>query len=158
MKTMTGDILMNRGKVLREVTRILERNLECINSSVYCLCSINTAQCHTLVEIGRKKDSMLKDLAATLRIDVSTASKLVEELVKKDLVIREASKLDRRSVQINLSDKGRQIFEHIEDEMDMYFNEIFEFIDSAERDSILQSISLYNQALEQWKATKHNPL
>lgn len=147
---------MNKSKELREVTRILERNLDCINSSDCCLCNVNTAQCHTIVEIGRKKDSMLKDLAATLRIDVSTASKIVEELVKKELVIREPSKLDRRSVQINLSDKGIQIFEQIENDMDSIFNEIFEYIDPVEHDAILQSISLYNQAIEHWKATKQH--
>jgi DNA-binding MarR family transcriptional regulator len=106
------------------------------------------------VEIGRKRDSMLKDLAATLRIDVSTTSKIVEELVKKELVIREPSTLDRRSVQINLSDKGIQIFKQIENDMDLIFNEIFESIDPAEHDIILHSISLYNQAIEQWKAAK----
>lgn len=144
------------GNELREITRILERNLEYINSSDCCLCSVTTAQCHTIVEIGRKKDSMLKDLALTLRIDVSSASKLVEELVKKDLVIRNPSKSDRRSVQINLSDKGRQIFEKIENDMDSVFNEIFEYIDPTEHDAILRSMSLYNQAIEQWKADKQN--
>lgn len=147
---------MNKIYELREVTRILERNLECINSSDCCLCSISTIQCHTIVEIGRKKDSMLKDLAATLRIDVSTASKIVEELVKKELVIREPSKLDRRSVQINLSDKGIQIFSQIEDDMDMIFNEIFSYIDPTEHDTLLRSMSRYNRAIEQWKADKQN--
>ncbi|MFA9377255.1 MAG: MarR family winged helix-turn-helix transcriptional regulator [Lachnotalea sp.] len=147
---------MNKSKELREVTRILERNLDCINSSDCCLCSVNTTQCHTLVEIGRKRDSMLKDLAATLRIDVSTASKIVEELVKKELVIREPSKSDRRSVQINLSDKGIQIFEQIENDMNLIFNEIFKNIDPAEHESILKSISLYNRAIEQWKVEKQH--
>jgi Transcriptional regulators len=147
---------MNKSKELREVIRILERNLEYINSSDCCLCNVNTAQCHTLVEIGRTRNSMLKDLAATLRIDVSTASKIVEELVKKELVIREPSKMDRRSVQINLSDKGIQIFEQIENDMDLIFNEIFAHIDPVEHDTILQSISLYNHAIEQWKVKKQH--
>jgi len=145
---------MSTSKDLREATRILERNLEDINSSDCCLCNVNTAQCHTLVEIGRKSDSMLKDLAATLRIDVSTASKIVEELVKKDLVTREPSKSDRRSIQLNLSDKGKQIFHQIEKDMDYIFNEIIEFIDPTERDTVLQSITLYNQAIEKCKNEK----
>jgi putative acetyltransferase len=153
---MIGDDFMKKSKELREVTRILERNLECINSSDCCLCDINTAQCHMLVEIGRTKDSMLKDLAATLRIDVSTASKIVEELVKKEFVIREPSKLDRRSVQINLSDKGIQIFEQIENDMDFVFNEILDYIAPEQHNAILQSISFYNQAIEQWKEAKQH--
>jgi putative acetyltransferase len=151
-----GGILVSKSKELREVTRSLEKNLECINSSDCCLCSVNTAQCHTIVEIGRTKDSMLKDLATTLRIDVSTASKIVEELVKQELVIREPSKLDRRSVRINLSDKGKQIFEQIENDMDLIFDKIFTYIDPTEHDAILHSMSLYNQAIEHWNADKKN--
>lgn len=144
----------NKSKKFREVTRILERNLESINSADCCLCDVSTAQCHAIVEIGRKKDSMLKDLAATLRIDVSTASKVVEELVKKGLVIREPSSVDRRSVQINLSDEGKRIFEQIENDMDYIFEQIFTCIDASEQDGILHALSLYNQAIEQWKAAK----
>ena len=147
---------VSRSKEFREVTRILERNLTSMNSTYCCLCNVSTAQCHTIVEIGRKKDSMLKDLAAILRIDVSTASKVVEELVKKGLVKREPSSSDRRSVQINLSDEGKLIFEQIEGDMDTVFNEVFGFIEPTKQDEFLYSISLYNQAIEKWKATKQH--
>jgi DNA-binding MarR family transcriptional regulator len=149
-------VIMKRSKELREITRTLEQNQESINSAKCCFCDINTAQCHTIVEIGRKRDSMLKDLASDLRIDVSTASKIVEELVKKGLVKREPSKMDRRSVQINLSDEGRRIFEQIENDMDLIFNEIFDFIEPSEQATILHSISLYNRAIEQWKSAKQH--
>lgn len=147
---------MNKSRELREETRILEKNLECINSSDCCLCDVNTAQCHAIIEIGRKNDSKLKDLAATLRLDVSTTSKIVEELVKKGLVIRKPSKSDRRSVQINLADKGKLIYDQIENDMDLIFNEIFHFIDPTEHDSIIHSIFLYNQAIEKWNESKQN--
>lgn len=142
---------MNTSKKLREVTRSLEQNLESINSTDCCLCNVNTAQCHALVAIGRTKDSMLKNLASTLLIDMSTTSKIVEELVKKDLVVREPSKTDRRSVQINLSDKGLQIFKQIENDMDLIFKDILEYIDPKEHETILRSLSLYNDAIQQWK-------
>ena len=147
---------VSRSKEFREITRLLERNLECMNSADCCLCNISTAQCHTIVEIGKKKDSMLKDLAAILRIDVSTASKIVEELVKKGLVKREPSSSDRRSVQINLSDDGQLIFAQIESDMDIIFDEVLGFIEPTKQDAFLYSISLYNQAIEKWKETKQH--
>lgn len=141
-------------KELRKVTRILERNLESINLTDCCLCNINTAQCHTLVEIGKSPDSKLKDLANTLRIDVSTASKTVEEMVKKELVVREPSRQDRRSVQINLSSQGTKMFNQIEQDMESVFKEIFECIDANKRDTVVESLATFNQAIEQWKAGK----
>ncbi|MFA9463124.1 MAG: MarR family winged helix-turn-helix transcriptional regulator [Velocimicrobium sp.] len=147
---------IDKSKEFREATRILERNLEHINSTDCCLCNISTAQCHTIVEIGRKRDFMLKDLAAILRIDVSTASKVVEELVKKGLVKREPSSLDRRSVQINLSNEGKRIFEQIENDMDLVFDEVLGFIEPSKQDTFLRYLSLYNLAIEQWKAAKQH--
>lgn len=146
--------MKKNSKKFRELTRVLERNLELINSGDCSLCSVTTAQCHALVEIGRNQDSMLKDLAAILRIDVSTASKVVEELVKKDYVKREPSILDRRSVQINLTDKGKVIFDQIERDMDNIFERILSFIEPSKQNEFLDFISLYNGAIEQWKEEK----
>lgn len=136
-------------KRFRELTRILERNLELLNTSDCCLGNITSSQCHSLVEIGRQQDMMLKELASNLRVDVSTASKVVEELVKKELVLREPSKLDRRSVQINLTTKGRILFDRIECDMNQLFEQIFLQMEENERDILLGSLNNYNKAIEQ---------
>lgn len=132
----------------RELTRELERNLELLNKTDCCLGNITTAQCHALVEIGRQKDIMLKDLATILRVDVSTTSKVVEELVKKEMVIREPSSIDRRSVQINLTVKGRALFDKIEHDMNQLFEQISECVEETERDTLLLSLKSYNKAIE----------
>lgn len=137
-------------KEFRELTRILERNLELLNTSDCCLGDITSAQCHALVEIGRMKDLMLKNLAEILRVDVSTASKVVEELVKKELVLREPSRTDRRSVQINLTETGYRLFNQIELDMNQIFANVFTLIEEKERDILLQALNIYNQAIEQF--------
>lgn len=141
---------MDKNKVneFRELTRVLERNLESLNKSDCCLGNITSAQCHALVEIGRKKDLMLKDLATILRVDVSTTSKVVEELVKKEFVMREPSSVDRRSVQINLTSKGLLLFQKIEDDMNQLFEQIFGFVKEEEREPLLRALKNYNQAIE----------
>lgn len=146
--------MKNKSKRFRELTRILERNLEFINLGDCSLCNITTAQCHALVEIGRNQDSMLKDIALILRIDVSTASKVVEELVKKGYVKREPSVKDRRSVQINLTNNGKIIFDRIEQDMDNIFEKILTFIEPSKQNEFLDFIARYNVAIEQWKEEK----
>jgi putative acetyltransferase len=140
----------NEVKEFRELTRILERNLELLNTSDCCLGNITSAQCHALVEIGRRKDLMLKDLATILHVDVSTTSKVVEELVKKEYVLREPSRLDRRSVQINLTESGFQLFNKIESDMNQIFEQVFMLIEEKERDGLLQALKSYNQAIEKF--------
>lgn len=139
----------NDVKEFRELTRILERNLELLNKSDCCSGNITTAQCHALVEIGRKNNLMLKDLAVILQIDVSTSSRVVEELVKKEFVMRESSSTDRRSVQINLTQKGQTLFEKIEYDMEQLFDQILSLMEEKEQKTLLRSLKNYNQAIEQ---------
>lgn len=149
-------MLESKSNEFRELTRTLERNLEGLNTSDCCICNISTAQCHMIVEIGRAKDSKLKELAQTLRIDTSSASKVVEELVKKELVLREQSKTDRRSVEINLTKEGQLIFKQIETDMNQVFKQVFELINESERENVLKCLKNYNLAIEHFMEGKHH--
>lgn len=54
---------MDQVKLFRENTRRLEMNLERINRTDCCCCGISDSQCFVLVEIGRKADISVKELA-----------------------------------------------------------------------------------------------
>lgn len=151
----TGGNTLYQTENLRELTRILERNLDTLNVSDCCKCSVTTAQCHALVEIGRRKNSMLKDLANILQIDISTASKVVEELVQKGLVLREPSSLDRRRVQLNITPKGKNIFQNIETDMNHIFDEVLSLLDPTEQTQVLIGLRKFNQAIEKWNIQKN---
>ena len=102
---------MNQAKLLRENTRILECHLGNINKTDSCCCGISEPECFVLVEIGRKPNISVKELAEILRLDKSGVSRTVEELVQKDYVERKPSTEDRRFVVLNLTLKGKERFE-----------------------------------------------
>ena len=103
---------MNQAKQLREKTRILECHLGNINKTDSCCCGISEPECFVLVEIGRKPNISVKELAEILRLDKSGVSRTVEELVQKDYVERKPSTEDRRFVVLNLTLKGKERFEY----------------------------------------------
>jgi len=51
----------------------------------------------------------IADLAEQLLIKHNSAVELVDRLVEQDLVVREASPVDRRKVQLRLTTRGRQV-------------------------------------------------
>ena len=51
----------------------------------------------------------INDLAQQLLIKHNSAVELVDRLVEEDLVLREASPVDRRKVQLRLTARGRQV-------------------------------------------------
>lgn len=139
---------MDQVKVFRENTRKLEMNLGSINRTDCCCHGISDTQCFVLVEIGRKANISVKELAEILRLDKSGISRTVEELVQKGYAKREPSKEDRRYVVINLTDKGVERFNKIENDMDRRFKSILDKIPEDKRSQVVESIRLYNEAFE----------
>lgn len=134
-------------KNFREMIRILERKLGLLNKQDTCCSEVTLAQCHALVEIGRYNTISLKELSNILGLDISTMSRTVESLVKKELVFRSPSKTDRRSIDIQLTDKGVSIFNSIENKMDSEFKNIFEEISPEDQSIALNGLSIIIEAL-----------
>ena len=139
---------MDQVKLFRENTRRLEMNLGNINKSDCCCCGISDTQCFILVEIGRKPDISVKELAGILRLDKSGISRMVEELVQKEFVERKPSKEDIRYVVLNLTVKGSERFNQIENNMNIKFKSILDRIPEEKRNQVIEALELYNVACE----------
>lgn len=53
----------------------------------------------------------MSDLAETLGVPLSTATRMVDRLVEKKLAVRSRSEQDRRTVQVEISESGKAIRE-----------------------------------------------
>ena len=144
---------MDKVKMFREYTRALERNLENMNRSDCCQCSVTTSQCFILVEIGRNPGICVKELARVLKLDKSAVSRAVEELVKKGYVIREYSKIDRRSVVLTLTEGGESRFNKIEADMYKKFKNVFSRIPKDKQEQVLEALQIFNEACEKEEET-----
>ena len=145
---------MNQAKLLREKTRILECHLGNINKTDCCCCGISEPECFVLVEIGRKSNVSVKELAEILRLDKSGVSRTVEVLVQKDYVERKPSTEDRRFVILNLTLKGKERFEKIENDMNLKFKEILDKIPVGKREQVIEALEFSNIASDDLERNK----
>ncbi|WP_349668799.1 MarR family transcriptional regulator [Lacrimispora sp.] len=134
--------------MLRELIRILVRDLGILEKSDASCCGISLAQCHAIVEIGRKETISLVDLSGLLGLDKSTMSRTINNLVESDFVIRESDRKNRRYVIIQLTEKGRSVFKDIEESMETYYRDIFNTIPESKREQVLESLTLLKEAVE----------
>ena len=70
---------------------------------------LSVPQFRTLAYIGRQPGCSLTDVAEFIGLTAPTMSVLINGLVERELVRREASLLDRRRVVLNLTDAGVQM-------------------------------------------------
>jgi Transcriptional regulators len=129
-------------KQLREMIRIMERKLGILKDNEFSCCDISISQCHALVEIGRIKSISLNELAELLNLENSTMSRTVNNLVTKQLVKRDIDPQDRRYVTISLTDDGYKVYEGIEDEMNLYFKNIYDNIPDNKKEQVMESMQI----------------
>jgi DNA-binding MarR family transcriptional regulator len=139
------------GNYLRELLRILVRNLGLLEKSEASCCGTTIAQCHAIVEIGRENGVSLNELADILGLDKSTMSRTINNLVEGNLVVREIHPEDRRYVTIELTEKGKETFKSIENTMELYYKEILNSIPENKREQVIESLQLLTDAVKQNK-------
>ena len=136
---------------LRELIRVLVRNLGILEKGDATCCGVTISQCHAIVEIGRAEEISLNELAELLTLDKSTMSRTINNLVESALVVRKLHPEDRRYVTIKLTDEGTKIFKNIEEGMKQYFNTIFNSIPESKREQVLDSLKLLIKAVSENK-------
>jgi DNA-binding MarR family transcriptional regulator len=144
--------VVNEGSdFLRELIRLLVRNLGILDKSDAACCGVTISQCHAIVEVGRANEISLNDLAELLTVDKSTMSRTINNLVESNLVNRELHPEDRRYITIKLTEGGREIFKSIEEGMKLYYENIFNSIPVDKREQVLESLKLLTDAVKQNK-------
>jgi len=130
------------GSDLREIVRMIIRNLGLLERDEACCYGVTLTQCHALVEIGRGKEINLNSLAQLLNLDKSTMSRTIDKLVNQSLVLREVHTENRRYIKISLTKKGEEIFKEIELRMEEYYNKVLVLVPTEKKEQVLESLQI----------------
>lgn len=141
--------MINQGSDnLRELLRILVRNLGILEKSDTSCSGVTIAQCHAIVEIGRAQNISLIELADLLGLEKSTMSRTINNLVEAGIVKRDIDSENRRYISIQLTEKGTEIYKSIEDSMYGYYSTIYKSIPEDKRMQVLESLEILVRAIK----------
>ena len=90
--------------------------------------------------IGRRELCGMKDIMSQYGISPSTATKIVDELVEQDLIIREISPEDRRKVMLRLSEKGEDLYGEYSEKIVQFITLLVQDLEENEKDAILDML------------------
>jgi len=99
------------------------------------------AQCQALLEIAEMGKATTVELADIMRLDKSTLSRTIHELVKKDLVARKSHPTDRRFTILAPTTKGKKLSETINRENDAYYLTVFSMVSSDKLEDMLHKFA-----------------
>ncbi|MBD8025590.1 winged helix-turn-helix transcriptional regulator [Ureibacillus sp. Re31] len=108
---------------------------------------ISLVQSHILYEIDKQFEPSMQQVAETLAMDITTFSRQIQTLVKMDLVKKTPSTQDKRVSILSLTAEGKFVATTIDLSMNAYLDEVFSHMNEFERETVIRSIKLLNEAM-----------
>ncbi len=82
--------------------------------------------------VERHGEVIMSKISDEINVSMSTATGIIDRLVKKKYLKRERSDLDRRIVLIKLTEKGQKTIEELKETMSKYLNRIYDVLTDEE--------------------------
>ncbi len=98
---------------------------------------ITLREWHVIFYLGSKCPCIMREIADRLKLAVSSVTGLVDRLVQKGLVVRERPEDDRRIVNVELTEKGREAYRwHFREHLNM-FRAMLQTLDEQDQDTLI---------------------
>jgi DNA-binding MarR family transcriptional regulator len=107
---------------------------------------VTLAQYRALVELAARGPQRPADLASALGVDRSTATRMCDRLVRKQLVQRRRISADRRGVRISLTPAGRALVEEVTRRRRIEIAQVLRRMPRADRTSALRALRIFADA------------
>lgn len=98
-----------------------------------CCYDISVTECYGIDVLDRRGPLMLNQLAAELRLDKSTASRVAAALEEKGYVSRDEDPADRRALRLRLTPRGEGLHRRIRQDIEARHAELLAGLDPAAR-------------------------
>lgn len=133
----------------RELFQVLTRRFGLLNKNCCSVGSvdISSVQSHILYEIDKQTAPSMQQVAETLAIDITTFSRQIQTLIKLNLVKKTPSSADKRVYILSLTAQGKFVSTTIDHSMNAYLEEVFSHMNEFEKETVIRSIQLLNQAM-----------
>ncbi|NWQ43295.1 winged helix-turn-helix transcriptional regulator [Bacillus sp. EB106-08-02-XG196] len=134
---------------VRELFQVMTRRFGLLNKNCCQIgeTEISLVQSHILYEILRNDKPSMQQVADTLGMDITTFSRQIQTLIKMELVKKSPLPEDRRVSQLTLTTQGNYTAAKIDAEMNQYLKEVFSNMSEFEREMVIKSVKLLNEAM-----------
>ena len=110
---------------------------------------VSVTEAYALMELSRSEPLSQNELAARLRLEKSTVSRLVGILEDRGWITRTRSPNDGRAVEIRLSDAGRTVAANIAEARQAKFARVLVAIPEEERAAVITALQILVEAIDE---------
>lgn len=137
--------LNNSIEKIRHFSRQMVRELGMLSVTPH---GLPPSFCHALVELNLHGTLNQIELAALLKLDKSTISRIIKKLLKEDLVTLAPTTSDQRHKPLLLTTLGKKIVEEINTTSNQQVHDALLQLSTIEQEKVVLGIELYAKALK----------
>lgn len=107
-----------------------------------------TSQCYALLELKKAGSLTMNELSERMNLNTSTMTRIMDNLVRDQYVIRDRDEADRRVVVVSLTDKGNGVTEKLSETVTDYYRQIIANIPEGHIEETLRAVEVLLRAFE----------
>jgi len=144
-----SDALRTQGERLHKVFAELVRAYQFRDREQVCCWGLSISQCYALEVVFDQGPMTMSELARTLFLDASTATRIIDRLVESDLVERTTSDSDRRKCLVGVTRAGQRLVQGIRSDLVDEHVEVLRQVPAASREAVITAL---DRLLEAFRA------
>lgn len=131
-------------EMIFKVSRLMKQEMSYTNNLIH----LSILQIQTLIFLSKNKKVSMSDIAGYFRIELPSATSLLDKLHDQKLVLRLADEQDRRLVMITLTDEGKKLLKVAMCERRRKLEKILSYLSIKERSDLSSIINTINSKLQ----------
>ena len=135
---------------LRSLLQIMTRRYGLLNENCCSIGShdISLVQSQIIYEIDRQKQASVQQIASSLGMELSRFSHQIKTLIKRGLVLKNASAGDKRVYVLSLTTIGKFVAAAIEERVQEQLRQMFSNMTESEKETVIAGLRLLNKSME----------
>ena len=114
-----------------------------------CGQTVAVAEAHALMELMQVQSLSQSALSKRLSLEKSTVSRLITGLEKRGWIERDRNPADRRIVEIQLTDTGKQAATTLASARQLKFDKVLSAIPESRRDDVIDALNVLVEAIRE---------
>jgi DNA-binding MarR family transcriptional regulator len=131
-----------------QLTRRLQRDLECCDRALVACCGLTVAQSYALLALQELGTVTMNEFATQMRLHGTTMTRMVDALTDKGLVERGPDPEDRRIVRVALSPAGQEMVRKLQEGKRQLLSSALADFPASEQGMVLKALERIADVLE----------
>ncbi|MBD3287984.1 MarR family transcriptional regulator [candidate division KSB1 bacterium] len=128
------------------MNQIIQKMIVMDRAEKFCY-GVTLSQAYTIDILHQQEQLTMNELSQKLGLAISTLTRIIDVLVREQIVYRAQSDLDRRKVLIGLTDKGKELAEKLQKCSCEFWAKVFDSIPAIKRTELESNLNVLLQAL-----------